>query len=43
MHLVATSANPVPEGAVVGELKAPDGVALRFARWLPPPGRKGTV
>ena len=24
-------------------LKTPDGVALRFARWAPPPGRKGTV
>jgi lysophospholipase len=43
MDLVATAANPVPEGAVVGEIKAPDGTALRYARWLPPPGRKGTV
>ena len=24
-------------------LKTPDGVSLRFARWAPPPGRKGTV
>ena len=24
-------------------LKTSDGVALRFARWAPPPGRKGTV
>ena len=23
--------------------KTPDGVSLRFARWAPPPGRKGTV
>src|SRR4029077_2524615 len=23
--------------------KTPDGVSLRFARWLPPAGRKGTV
>ncbi|MBN8920394.1 MAG: alpha/beta hydrolase, partial [Rhizobiales bacterium] len=43
MELVATPANPVPEGAVVGEIKTPDGVGLRFARWPPPPGRKGTV
>jgi lysophospholipase len=43
MNLAATPANPVPEGAVVGELRAPDGVTLRYARWLPPPGRKGTV
>jgi lysophospholipase len=43
MHLVSIPANPIPEGAVVGPLKAADGVALRFARWAPPPGRKGTV
>ena len=24
-------------------MKTPDGVNLRFARWTPPPGRKGTV
>jgi lysophospholipase len=28
---------------VTGTLKTADGVALRFARWAPPPGRKGTV
>jgi lysophospholipase len=28
---------------VTGMLRAPDGVALRFARWPAPPGRKGTV
>jgi lysophospholipase len=28
---------------VSGSIKTPDGVALRFARWEPPPGRKGTV
>src|SRR5204862_7557590 len=33
----------VPEGAVSGTLKTRDGVTLRFARWHPPPGRKGTV
>ena len=43
MNLVSIPANPVPDGAVAGTLKTPDGVALRFARWPPPPGRKGTV
>jgi lysophospholipase len=43
MTLVSIPANPVPEGAVVGTLKTADGVALRYARWDPPPGRKGTV
>jgi lysophospholipase len=43
MNLVSIPANPVPDGAVSGILKTPDGVALRFARWAPPPGRKGTV
>ena len=43
MTLVSIAANPVPEDVVTGTLKTPDGVALRFARWAPPPGRKGTV
>ena len=43
MDLVSIPANPVPEGAVTGTLKARDGVSIRFARWHPPPGRKGTV
>src|ERR1044071_6980190 len=43
MTLVSIPANPVPEDAVSGTLKTPDGVELRFARWPPPPGRKGTV
>src|SRR6516164_10645488 len=43
MTLLSIPANPVPEGAVTGKLKTPDGVELRFARWAPPPGRKGTV
>ena len=43
MDLVSIPANPVPEGAVTGTLKTKDGVNLRFARWHPPPGRKGTV
>jgi lysophospholipase len=43
MTLVSIPANPVPEDVVAGMLKTRDGVMLRFARWAPPPGRKGTV
>jgi lysophospholipase len=43
MRLVSIPANPVPEDAVTGMLKTRDGVNVRFARWHPPPGRKGTV
>jgi lysophospholipase len=43
MKLFSIPANPVPDNFVTGELKTPDGVTLRFARWLPPAGRKGTV
>jgi lysophospholipase len=43
MELVSIAANPVPEEAVAGMLKTSDGVGVRFARWRPPPGRKGTV
>jgi lysophospholipase len=43
MMLVDIPANPVPENVHVGTLKTPDGLSLRFARWDPPPGRKGTV
>jgi lysophospholipase len=43
MRLVSIPANPVPENVVAGEIKTPDRVSLRFARWAPPPGRKGTV
>ena len=43
MKLVSIPANPIPENVVAGMLKTPDGVLLRFARWAPPPGRKGTV
>jgi len=43
MRLVSIPANPIPEGAVTGMLQTPDGVSLRFARWLPPAGRKGTL
>src|SRR5262249_62139395 len=43
MKLVSISANPAPEDVVTGAIQTPDGVNLRFARWAPPPGRKGTV
>ena len=38
MKLVSIPANPVPDDAVTGMLKTPDGVALRFARFAPPAG-----
>src|SRR5690606_16793925 len=41
--LVSTPANPVPEDVIVGTIATPDGARLRFARWAPPAGRKGTV
>lgn len=43
MKLISIPANPVPDDVVTGAIKTPDGVNLRFARWAPPPGRKGTV
>lgn len=43
MDLSAIPTQPVPDGAIVGQIVTADGVPLRFARWLPPPGRKGTV
>jgi len=43
MKLVSIPANPVPDNYVTGTLKTPDGVGLRFARWQPPAGRRGTV
>jgi lysophospholipase len=43
MNLVSIPANPVPDGAVAGTIKTPDGVELRYARFDPPPGRKGTL
>jgi lysophospholipase len=43
MTLVSIPANPVPDGVVSGTIKTPDGAELRFARWAPPAGRKGTV
>jgi lysophospholipase len=41
--LISIPANPVPDGATVGTVKTADGVVLRFARFEPPAGRKGTV
>lgn len=43
MTLVSIPANPAPDDVVTGTLKTPDGVTLRYARWAPPQGRKGTV
>ena len=43
MTLVSIPANPVPEDVVSGTVTTPDGAELRFARWAPPAGRKGTV
>jgi lysophospholipase len=43
MTLVSIPANPVPDGVVSGTIKTPDGAELRFARWAPPSGRRGTV
>lgn len=43
MKLVSIPANPVPEDYVTDCVKTPDGVSLRFARWPPPAGRRGTV
>ena len=43
MTLVSIPANPVPDDTVAGTLKTKDGVTLRYARFAPPPGRRGTV
>jgi lysophospholipase len=43
MTLVSIPANPVPEDVITGTIRTPDGAELRFARWAPPSGRKGTV
>jgi lysophospholipase len=43
MKFISIPANPVPEHGLAGTIKTPDGVNLRFGRWEPPPGRKGTV
>jgi lysophospholipase len=43
MRLISIPSNPVPEDALTGTVKTSDGVTLRFARWLPPAARKGTL
>jgi len=43
MKLVSIPANPLPDNVLTGAIRTPDGINLRFARWAPPPGRKGTV
>ena len=43
MKLVSIPANPVPDDVDTGTIRTRDGVALRYARWEPPAGRKGTV
>jgi lysophospholipase len=43
MKLISIPANPVPDEAATAMLQTPDGVLIRYARWAPPPGRKGTV
>jgi lysophospholipase len=43
MKLVSIPANPAPDNVVTGMLKTRDGVTLRFARFAPPAGRRGTV
>ncbi len=43
MKLVSIPANPVPDDATAGTIKTRDRVTLRYARFAPPPGRKGTV
>jgi lysophospholipase len=43
MTLVSIPVNPVPEGALAGTIGAPDGTALRFARWPAPAKGRGTV
>ncbi len=44
MDLVDIPDNPVPPGAVCGEIVTADNVRLRYARWDPPAGeRRGTI
>ena len=43
MQLISIPANPVPDGATAGTVKTSDGVVLRYARFEPPAGRKGTL
>jgi lysophospholipase len=43
MKLVSIPANPIPDAVDAGTLRTSDGVSLRYARWAPPAGRRGTV
>jgi lysophospholipase len=43
MKLVSIPANPVPDEVDTGTIRTSDGISIRFARWSPPAGRKGTV
>jgi lysophospholipase len=43
MMLASMSGNPIPDGAIAGTVRTPDGVELRFARWDSPGSSKGTV
>jgi lysophospholipase len=43
MSLLDIPANPVPAGAVTGQLETADGVRVRYARWAPLAPRRGTV
>jgi len=43
LTLIATAADPIPEGAVVEWVAAPDGTRLRVARWCPAAATRGTV
>ena len=42
MKLASIPSNPIPDGVVAGTIRTPDGVELRFARWISTTG-KGTV
>ena len=43
MKLVSIPDNPVPDDAVTGKVRTPDGVELRFSRWNTPVTAAGTV
>lgn len=43
MTLVSTAGNPVPDGAIAGRIRTPDGIELRFARWDTPGRNRGTI
>jgi lysophospholipase len=43
MTLVSTSGNLIPDGAIAGKFKTPDGIDLRFARWDSLERNRGTV